>query len=76
MTLIRGLMEGRDDSGPGTDGLMPCGSVKSERRHMAGKEVIGGRPGRGVQDETMPVGPSEIFDIGNHVLCGKGIGFT
>ena len=77
MTSIRMLMEERDDSGPGTVGLMPCASVKSERRHLAGKEVIGGRPGRGVvHDETMPVGPSEVFDIASHVLCEKGIGFA
>ena len=70
-------MEERDGSGPGTVGLMPCASVKSERRHMAGKEVIGGRSGRGVgHDETMPVGSSDIFDSANHVLCGKGIGFA
>jgi hypothetical protein len=73
MTLIRLLREERDDSGPGTDDVMPCASVKSERRHMAGKEVIGGRPGRGVvQDETMPVGPSEIFDIGTMFSVGRG----
>ena len=78
MTLIRVLMEERDDSGPGTVGLMPCASVKSERRNMAGKEVIcGRRPGHGVgHDETIPVGSSDIFDIANHILGGKGIGFA